>query len=120
MPQERLSNEQFFIKLTELLASATAANKHGVFLTQKAVNPVRDPGQPASSLLIRATDGQKDKSTRRKIATIVAAEDLQTFFLQYAEVAKRNMGSLKKRDKKRKSKKKKKEVVAMVPGGVGA
>jgi signal recognition particle subunit SRP14 len=60
---------------------------------------------------VRATDGLKDKAIRKKIATIVAPEDLQAFFTQYAEVAKRNMGSLKKRDKKKKNKKKKKETV---------
>jgi signal recognition particle subunit SRP14 len=68
------------------------------------------PSDTISPLLVRATNGNKDKSKKIKLTTVVSADDLDKFFTRYADVCKANMGSLKKRDrKKRKEKLRKKE-----------
>ena len=67
-------------------------------------------------VLIRATDGKSkdERKNRVKISTIVQADDLEKFFVRYAEICKVGMGGLKKRDRSgRKAKAKKKK-------GIGA
>lgn len=60
---------------------------------------------------MRATDGKgkRGKTAKVKISTIVKPEDMESFFVRYAEVCKVGMiVGLKKRDRKaRKAKKKK-------------
>ena len=65
-------------------------------------------------LLVRATNGKSkdDKKDKVKISTIVQADELESFFVKYAEVCKAGMSGLKKRDRsgrKAKEKKRKKE-----------
>ena len=75
------------------------------------------PSQPA--ILIRASDGntnapnpkndkvqKKSKSTKVKLSTVVAPDDLEAFYARYAEVCKGGMTGLKKRDRKQKKAKK--------------
>ena len=52
-------------------------------------------------VLIRATNGQSEekKKGRIKISTVVQADELEGFFVKYAEVWKAGMGGLKKRDR---------------------
>ena len=62
-------------------------------------------------MLIRATNGKsKENKDKIKISTIVQADELEGFFVKYAEVWKAGMSGLKKRDrsgrKKGKAKKK--------------
>ena len=63
-------------------------------------------------MLIRATNGKakEKKKDKIKISTIVQADELEGFFVKYAEVWKAGMSGLKKRDrsgrKKGKTKKK--------------
>jgi len=62
--------------------------------------------------LLRATDGKsKEKRKERvKLSTIVQADELEGFFVRYADVCKAGMGGLKKRDRSgRKAKAKKKK-----------
>ena len=65
-------------------------------------------------VLIRATNG-KSKEKRKekiKISTVVQADELEGFFLKYAEIWKAGMSGLKKRDRsgRKKGKAKKKGV----------
>jgi signal recognition particle subunit SRP14 len=67
--------------------------------------------------LVRATNG-KSKPHRKlgekeKMATVVEAADLSGFYTRYAEVCKKGMEGLRKRDKKKAKKRKGK-------GGAGA
>ncbi len=63
-------------------------------------------------MLIRATNGKwkEEKKDKIKISTVVQADELEVFFVKYAEVWKAGMSGLKKRDrsgrKKGKAKKK--------------
>lgn len=63
-------------------------------------------------VLVRATNGKSEekKKDKIKISTIVQADELEGFFVKYAEVWKAGMSGLKKRDrsgrKKGKAKKK--------------
>ncbi|KAA8911482.1 signal recognition particle 14kD protein-domain-containing protein [Sphaerosporella brunnea] len=114
MVQERLSNDEFFTKLTSLLSAATAAQKNSVYLTQKPLTPLAPPSVDSPrQLLIRATNGSSESAKKIKLATVVDADELDRFFAKYAEVCKANMGSLKKRDrKKRKERMRKKGAAA--------
>ena len=63
-------------------------------------------------MLIRATNGKwkEEKKDKIKISTVVQADELERFFVKYAEVWKAGTSGLKKRDrsgrKKGKAKKK--------------
>jgi len=89
---------------------------HGsVYLTQKPLSaasgsPAPDSSSPSSSqILIRATNGlskahrtSKSKSRpKTKISTVVDITDLESFYTRYAEVCKKGMEGLRKRDKKK-------------------
>ena len=52
-------------------------------------------------MLIRATNGKSkdDKKDKIKLSTIVQANELDGFFVKYAEVCKTGMSGLKKRDR---------------------
>lgn len=71
-------------------------------------------------VLVRATDGNSQSKDRLKtpnkkvkLSTIVNPDDLDAFYLRYADVCKAGMASLKKRDRsKRKKAKKAKKPVA--------
>lgn len=74
-----------------------------------------NPSQPLP-LLIRASDGKTQNKDRvknkdhKKISTIVQPDDVEAFFMRYAEVCKAGMQSLRKRDRsKRKREKGKKK-----------
>jgi len=84
---------------------------------KKAEDPLWDlnPSNPLP-LIIRASDGKttkSDKTTKNPdkvtLITIVQPDDIDAFFVRYADVCKAGMQSLKKRDRsKRKDKGKKK------------
>ncbi|OJJ48703.1 hypothetical protein ASPZODRAFT_130816 [Penicilliopsis zonata CBS 506.65] len=117
-----LTHEEFFSSLTNLLNQTSQKARGSVFLTQKAlIEPTTEEGAVAPSrpsILIRATDGNtsapnpkssanggvsktKSKASKVKISTVVAADELETFYTRYAEVCKAGMSGLKKRDRKR-------------------
>lgn len=63
-------------------------------------------------MLIRATNGksQENKVDKVKLSTIVQPDDLEGFYVRYAEVCKAGMSGLKKRDRSgRKAKEKKRK-----------
>ena len=112
--------QQFLSRLTTLL-STTHAKAHGsIFLTQKTFaalsenDATADSSATASTILIRASNGlsrphrAEDATAKIKLSTIVQAGDLEKFFSRYADVCKKGMEGLRKRDKKKKAKSKKK------------
>ncbi|KAJ9504049.1 hypothetical protein H2202_000105 [Exophiala xenobiotica] len=68
-------------------------------------DPLAD-AQP--QILIRATNGlskahrtPKTKSTKIRLATVVDTAEIDAFYMRYAEVCKKGMEALRKRDKKK-------------------
>ncbi|KAJ5372433.1 Signal recognition particle SRP14 subunit [Penicillium concentricum] len=113
-----LGHDEFFKSLAELL-SKTSQQVHGsVNLTQKPL--INVPGATTTnsqpSILIRATDGNtnapnlknesketriaKKRSQKIKLSTIVNPDDIEAFYVRYAEVCKTGMSGLKKRDRR--------------------
>lgn len=90
--------------------------------------PAADAAATSSQVLIRATNGAASPSSKAKIvkksvpkvklATVVEAADLDTFYAKYAEVCKKSMEGLRKRDKK-KAKEKAKAAKKKKGGAVG-
>lgn len=76
--------------------------------------PVADADTPSTQVLIRATNGAASSKSKAKIAkvtkkphskvklaTVVDAANLDSFYAKYAEVCKKSMEGLRKRDKKK-------------------
>ncbi|KAJ5864846.1 uncharacterized protein N7529_006762 [Penicillium soppii] len=113
-----LGQDEFFSSLTDLLSKTSQKARGSVILTQKPLIDV--PGATSTnsqpSILIRATDGNtnapnpksaskdgkitKDKSTKIKLSTVVNPDELEAFYIRYAEVCKAGMTGLKKRDRR--------------------
>lgn len=77
--------------------------------------PDLHPSQPLP-IIIRATNGKsKEKRDKKiKLSTVVEANNIESFYVKYAEVCKLGMSGLKKRDRskaKEKLKAKKKKQV---------
>lgn len=73
--------------------------------------PDLNPSSPLP-ILVRATDGKskEHRADKIKLSTIVEADQLERFFVRYAEVCKGGMQGLKKRDRsKNKAKAKKRK-----------
>jgi len=80
-------------------------------------------------MLIRATNGKskahREKGEKDKLSTVVEVGALEEFYRRYAEVCKKGMEGLRKRDrrkgkkKKERGKEKEKEKGKNVGGGVG-
>ena len=67
--------------------------------------------EQALPTIVRASNGKSGdkKSSKVKLSTVVQPDELETFFVKYAEVCKSGMSGLKKRDRSgRKAKEKKK------------
>jgi signal recognition particle subunit SRP14 len=73
--------------------------------------------------LIRATNGKskehREKGEKEKLSTIVDASGLEEFFRQYADVCKKGMEGLRKRDRKARKRKEKEKGKKGVGGGGG-
>lgn len=107
---------QFLESLGSLLASTSSSGTGSVYLTQKTLT--NGDSSASSRILIRATNGATAKSkakpgvkiakedqhkqkTKIKLGTIVETADLETFYTKYADVCKKGMEGLRKRDKKK-------------------
>ncbi|KAI1608717.1 signal recognition particle 14kD protein-domain-containing protein [Exophiala viscosa] len=110
MSQQRLSNDEFLSHLTQLFTSTHAASHGSVYLTQKPLSSESESPSPSSQILVRATNGlskphrtpkTKSSTPKLKIATVVEIADLDSFYARYAEVCKKGMEGLRKRDKKK-------------------
>ncbi|CAG8910018.1 unnamed protein product [Penicillium egyptiacum] len=113
-----LGQDEFFKSLAELLAKTSQQVQGSVYLTQKPLIDV--PGATTTnsqpSILIRATDGNTNtpnlkkeskenkiamkKSQKIKLSTIVKPDEIEAFYVRYAEVCKAGMTGLKKRDRR--------------------
>lgn len=62
---------------------------------------VSKPGAGGKSRTKLATQGKPSGRPKVKLATVVDAADLDAFFARYAEVCKKGMEGLRKRDKKK-------------------
>ena len=121
---DRLSPSEFLTKLTTLLTTTHSASHGSIYLTQKPLpfssssSTSPTPDAQGTKILIRATNGagkknrtdKKLKSTKPKVklSTEVEVADLESFYTRYAEVCKKGMEGLRKRDRRAKAGKKKK------------
>ncbi|EKV04142.1 Signal recognition particle 14kD protein, putative [Penicillium digitatum] len=113
-----LGHDEFFESLAKLLSKTSQKTQGSVNLTQKPLIDV--PGAISTnsqpSILIRATDGNtntpnlksasketqvsKKKSQKVKLSTVVSPDEIEAFYVRYAEVCKAGMTGLKKRDRR--------------------
>ncbi|KAL2072281.1 hypothetical protein VTL71DRAFT_11624 [Oculimacula yallundae] len=138
MSKGHLSNDDFFLRLSELFDERRQKDHGSIYLTQKRMTygqdtdagspettteapfPDQNPTKPLP-IIIRATNGksQAKKDKKVKLSTIVEVDALESFYSKYAEVCKLGMSGLKKRDRskaKEKLKKKKKQGGAAAAG----
>jgi signal recognition particle subunit SRP14 len=121
---------KFFTQLTSLLKTQHTSKHGSIYLTQKRLtydfstpsnsakkvpdDPLWDLNPPEPlPILVRATNGKSKKhrkaGEKTKLSTIVQPDDIDGFFLRYADVCKKGMESMKKRDRSKKKKKKPKK-----------
>lgn len=135
MAESHLSHDEFFGKLTDLFTSKKGSDHGTIYLVQKRLSynqdipkptagnsmPDLNPPQPLP-VLIRATNGKsKEKRAKKvKLSTVVNPDDLDAFYVRYADACKAGMTALKPRDrskKKAKARKKKTGAGAVAPAG---
>ncbi|KAI8670772.1 Signal recognition particle subunit SRP14 [Fusarium keratoplasticum] len=128
MAEPRISHDEFFAKLAELFDHRKGSDHGTVVLSQKRLTygqdiPAPSEGEPSPDLhpgkplplIIRATNakGKKERAKKIKLTTVVNPEDLEAFYVRYADVCKAGMTALKPRDRsKKKAKAKKKKAAA--------
>ncbi|KAG5982914.1 hypothetical protein E4U55_001149 [Claviceps digitariae] len=97
-----------------------STNRHAVsFRNQVSVNeeyesPTHEDDQALMPLIIRATNGKSERARdpKVKMSTIVQPNDIDNFYIRYADICKSGMAALKPRDRsKKKSRAKKKKAV---------
>ncbi|KAL8658910.1 MAG: hypothetical protein Q9226_000701 [Calogaya cf. arnoldii] len=113
MASRHLSIDDFFSRLSSLFQSRRNSTHGSVFLTQKRLSlhspstssteppvPESAPSNPVP-ILIRASNGKsKDqRGDKIKLSTIVQPDQLEGFFMKYADVVKGGATALKKRDR---------------------
>ncbi|KAK4194611.1 signal recognition particle, SRP14 subunit [Triangularia verruculosa] len=127
---KHLSQEEFFTALSSLFTTQKTTQKGTVLLTQKRFTyspsspspPEPTPESesdlsalttplPPAPILIRATNAKSSSGRKEgkkvKLSTLVQPDDLDAFYVRYAEVCKAGMSGLKPRDRtKRKAKEK--------------
>lgn len=88
------------------------SNRFAVSVNQDLLTHADDGGQ--TPLIIRATDGKskRQKGLKAKMSTIVQPNDIDNFYVRYADICKSGMAALKPRDRsKKKARAKKKKVM---------
>ncbi|KAG8666973.1 hypothetical protein FPOAC2_12114 [Fusarium poae] len=128
MADSHMSHDEFFAKLGELFSYRKGSDHGSIYLSQKRLvygqdipkpseeepSPDINPGKPLP-LIVKATNGKgkRDRSKKVKLSTVVNPEDLEAFYVRYADVCKAGMTALKPRDRsKKKAKAKKKKATA--------
>ncbi|EKJ69478.1 hypothetical protein NXS19_013293 [Fusarium pseudograminearum] len=126
MADSHMSHDEFFAKLGELFDHRKGSDHGSIYLSQKRLIYGQDIAQPSEEepdinpskplpLIIKATNGKgkRDRSKKVKLSTVVNPEDLEAFYVRYADVCKSGMTALKPRDRsKKKAKAKKKKAAA--------
>ncbi|KAI1656138.1 signal recognition particle 14kD protein [Daldinia decipiens] len=125
-----LSNDEFFVKLTELFDQKKGKDHGSIVLVQKRLTHEQPVPEPTSGtilpdlhppqpmpVLIRATNakGKKRREDKIKLSTVVEPDALPAFFDRYAEVCKAGMATLKPRDRSKRKGKAKKRKGASAP-----
>lgn len=106
----RVANDEFIEQLRELFEHSKT--KGSVYLEQKRLSrtgPDYDlhATQSPYPLVFRATNGAREKASRKKVSTVVEAAHLAQFWPLYTEALKRGAAGLRKKEKKEKRKVKK-------------
>ncbi|KAF1983498.1 signal recognition particle, SRP9/SRP14 subunit [Aulographum hederae CBS 113979] len=116
---EPKSHDEFFSTLSTLFDKTRTHGSGTVYLVQKRLSYSNSPSSSSTSspdtladltpaqplpLLIRASTSQS--KTKTKLSTIVQPEDIEDFFVKYAEVCRGGMSGLKKRERRKKKGKK--------------
>ncbi|RCI11442.1 hypothetical protein L249_7473 [Ophiocordyceps polyrhachis-furcata BCC 54312] len=123
---QHLDHDEFFIRLGELFNYRKGSDHGAIYLTQKRLTYGSEDGaSPRATddvsedvkqmpVIVRATNGKskKDISKKVKLSTIVLPQDLDSFYLRYAEVCKAGMTALKPRDRSKKKAKARKKKAA--------
>lgn len=98
-----------------MLTSDTDTHSEDAAITSPGEQfPDLHPSEP-QPILIRASNGKskRDRGSKIKITTIVKSDELEGFYVRYADVCKAGMTALKPRDRsKKKAKAKKKKPAA--------
>lgn len=142
-PQGAANTSQFFTQLANLFEHSRNKGHGSIYLTQKrlALPSGDSPPSPTKVLddplwdthpenplpiIIRASNNKsskrpgthRDDTDKIKLSTVVQPDQLDAFYVRYAEACKAGMSGLKKRDRKKgkKDKKKKKGVAADTKG----
>jgi len=111
MADHHISNHEFLSHLTTLLSTTHKTSHGSIYLSQKRI-----PSNP-DQVLIRASNGankpkrEEDPKSKIKYSTIVPTAELGEFYARYADVCKKGMEGLRKRDKKKTKKRKKDKAV---------
>ncbi|KAG5952495.1 hypothetical protein E4U53_000686 [Claviceps sorghi] len=127
MSAGHLSQDEFFDRLAQLFDRRKGADHGAVYLTQKRFSfidrvgmneghdsPTQENNQGLMPVIIRATNGKskRERGLKVKMSTIVEPNDIDNFYLRYAEICKSGMAALKPRDRsKKKARAKKKKTV---------
>ncbi|EQL29903.1 hypothetical protein BDFG_07587 [Blastomyces dermatitidis ATCC 26199] len=124
MSSPHVSNDEFFTALKALLTTQSTKARGSIFLTQKRLPPLgttpitttttttsssssqseatpsisASPALAPVPVLVRATNG-RHKEAKSKVSTVVQPDDIEGFFVRYAEVCKMGMVGMKKRDR---------------------
>ncbi|QPG93843.1 hypothetical protein C2857_003027 [Epichloe festucae Fl1] len=126
MSTEHLSRDEFFDKLVELFNRRRGTDHGAIYLVQKRFSfgqaklsdnnmLTHEDGGGPKPLIIRATNGKskRQRDLKVKMSTIVQPNDIESFYVQYADVCKAGMAALKPRDRsKKKAKAKKKKTTS--------
>ncbi|KAF4973799.1 hypothetical protein FZEAL_9218 [Fusarium zealandicum] len=128
MAESHMSHDEFFAKLGELFDHRKGSDHGAIYLAQKRLtygqdipNPSEEepspdihPGKPLP-IIVRATDGKskKERKSKVKLSTVVNPEDLESFYVRYADICKSGMTALKPRDRSKKKAKAKKKKAAV-------
>lgn len=83
-----------------------------MYFTQKRLEAFdavegKDTAAPTFSILLRATDGARDKTKKVKVSTVIEADKVDQFWTEYANTLKNGITGLKKKEKKKAKKAKK-------------
>ncbi|KYK60702.1 hypothetical protein DCS_01840 [Drechmeria coniospora] len=112
MDSTHLDQDEFLARLGELFSHRQGSDHGAIYLTQKRSDPFADlkPSGPLP-VIVRASNGKskKERSEKVKLSTIVQPDDLEKFYVRYAEVCKAGMTALKPRDRSKKKAKAKKK-----------
>lgn len=126
MPSSKghVSQTEFFDQLEKLFSHRKGSDHGKIYLTQKRLTHSEDANLPSPDeefpdlnlsepvpILIRASNGKsaRERGDKVRISTVVKPDDLDGFYVRYADICKAGMAALKPRDRSKKKAKAKKK-----------